>query len=49
MASVAEAKELIVDMCANFYSQGWVGGTGGGISIKIGDKIVMAPSGKHQT
>lgn len=25
--------------------QGWVSGTGGGISVKAGDKIVMAPSG----
>lgn len=25
--------------------QGWVSGTGGGISVRAGDKIVMAPSG----
>lgn len=45
MGSVSEAKELICQMCSNFYTQGWVSGTGGGISIKVKDKIVMAPSG----
>ena len=43
--SVDEAKELISEMCRNFYSQGWVSGTGGGMSIRAGDCIVMAPSG----
>ena len=44
--SVDEAKELISEMCRNFYGQGWVSGTGGGMSIKAGDGIiVMAPSG----
>uniref|UniRef100_A0A7S1T1M1 Probable methylthioribulose-1-phosphate dehydratase n=1 Tax=Tetraselmis chuii TaxID=63592 RepID=A0A7S1T1M1_9CHLO len=43
---VGEAKELICDMCRNFYTQGWCSGSGGGISIKVGaNKIVMAPSG----
>ena len=45
MASVDEAKSLISEMCRNFYNQGWVSGTGGGMSIKVGDRIVMAPSG----
>jgi len=43
--SVDEAKDLICQMCRNFYNQGWVSGTGGGISMRAGDKIVMAPSG----
>lgn len=44
--SVEEAKDLICQLCRNFYSQGWVSGTGGGISMKAaGDTIVMAPSG----
>ena len=42
---VHEAKELICELCRLFYDQGWVGGTGGGISVKAGDLIVMAPSG----
>lgn len=45
MATVEEAKQLICELCHNFYSQGWVSGTGGGISVKVGDRIVMAPSG----
>lgn len=45
MASLDEAKSLISEMCRNFYNQGWVSGTGGGMSIKVADKIVMAPSG----
>lgn len=44
-AEVEEAKVLICEMCRNFYNQGWVSGTGGGISMKVGDYIVMAPSG----
>lgn len=44
--SVEDAKSLICELCHLFYSQGWVGGTGGGISVKAeGDLIVMAPSG----
>ena len=33
-SGVDEAKSLICEMCRNFYSQGWVSGTGGGMSIK---------------
>lgn len=41
-----QAKELICEMCRNFYAQGWVSGTGGGISMRVADgRIVMAPSG----
>eukprot|EP00775_Hariotina_reticulata_P005707 gene5707-5947_t len=45
MTTVEEGKQLICELCRLFYDQGWVGGTGGGISIKCGDHIVMAPSG----
>jgi ribulose-5-phosphate 4-epimerase/fuculose-1-phosphate aldolase len=46
MTTVDEAKSLICDLCATFYAQGWVSGTGGGISVKSVDgRIVMAPSG----
>ena len=38
-------RELICQLCRQFYSLGWVSGTGGGISIRDGDKIYMAPSG----
>lgn len=44
--SVEDAKHLICELCRLFYDQGWVSGTGGGISVKAGDdRIVMAPSG----
>jgi methylthioribulose 1-phosphate dehydratase/enolase-phosphatase E1 len=48
--TVDEAKGLICDLCRLFYDQGWVGGTGGGISMKAlaqdgSERIVMAPSG----
>ena len=36
---------MVAELCANLYQQGHVSGTRGGISIKVGDKIVMAPSG----
>ena len=36
---------LICTLCRNFYSLGWVGGTGGGTSIKKGSSIFIAPSG----
>lgn len=36
---------LIPELCKQFYTLGWVTGTGGGISIKDGEKIYIAPSG----
>lgn len=44
-ASSRQTRELVCELCRNFYSLGWASGTGGGISIKDGDKIYMAPSG----
>jgi methylthioribulose-1-phosphate dehydratase len=41
----AHAKELICQLGAQFYHQGWVSGTGGGISIRHEEYIYMAPSG----
>ncbi|XP_058788551.1 probable methylthioribulose-1-phosphate dehydratase [Phymastichus coffea] len=38
-------KNLIPELCRQFYDLGWVTGTGGGISIKHEDKIYIAPSG----
>ena len=49
--SEAEAKDLVAELCKLFYDQGWVSGTGGGISIRCSVKddsstrLVMAPSG----
>jgi len=36
---------LICDLARSFYDLGWVTGTGGGICIRDGDHVVMAPSG----
>ncbi|XP_061728653.1 probable methylthioribulose-1-phosphate dehydratase [Cydia pomonella] len=38
-------RNLIPELCNQFYHLGWVTGTGGGISIKDGEKIYIAPSG----
>ena len=38
-------RELIVELCQHFYQIGWCTGTGGGISIRDGEKVYMAPSG----
>lgn len=38
-------RELVCELCRNFYNLGWASGTGGGISIKEAGKIYMAPSG----
>ena len=35
----------IVELCRQFYGMGWCTGTGGGISIREGGRIYMAPSG----
>ncbi|KAF8157994.1 Methylthioribulose-1-phosphate dehydratase [Crassisporium funariophilum] len=36
---------LIPELCRSFYQLGWVTGTGGGICIRDGDKVYIAPSG----
>ena len=38
-------KELICELCRQFFQLGWVTGTGGSISIRNGDSIYMTPSG----
>lgn len=40
-----EIRNLICELCRIFYHKGWASGTGGGISIRAGEKIFMAPSG----
>ncbi|XP_043701903.1 probable bifunctional methylthioribulose-1-phosphate dehydratase/enolase-phosphatase E1 1 isoform X3 [Telopea speciosissima] len=50
---VRETRELVAELCRHFYTQGWVSGTGGSITIKVHDEsipksqqlIVMSPSG----
>jgi len=40
-----DPKQLICELGAAFYNLGWVSGTGGGISIKDGEQVYIAPSG----
>ncbi|KAI9294778.1 putative methylthioribulose-1-phosphate dehydratase [Neoconidiobolus thromboides FSU 785] len=39
------ASNLIPELCRLFYTLGWVTGTGGGISIREGEDVYIAPSG----
>jgi methylthioribulose-1-phosphate dehydratase len=39
------AAESICELCRLFWQLGWASGTGGGIAIRSGDRIFMAPSG----
>ncbi|MCA9562029.1 MAG: methylthioribulose 1-phosphate dehydratase [Myxococcales bacterium] len=45
MITPSNPRELIVDLCRQFYAQGWVSGTGGGISVKEAGRVYIAPSG----
>lgn len=36
---------LIPELCRQFFTLGWVTGTGGGISIRMDGKVYIAPSG----
>jgi methylthioribulose-1-phosphate dehydratase len=38
-------RALVVELCKQFYAQGWVSGTGGGISIRKNNVVYLAPSG----
>lgn len=40
-----DARAVICDLCREFYRLGWATGTGGGISVRVGQSIYMAPSG----
>jgi methylthioribulose-1-phosphate dehydratase len=39
------AKKLLCKLLRSFYRQGWVSGTGGGISLRVPGGFLMAPSG----
>jgi methylthioribulose-1-phosphate dehydratase len=45
ITSPDDARAVIVALCRRFYDLGWVSGTGGGISVRLGDRVFMAPSG----
>ena len=39
------ARERVCELCRLFWQLGWASGTGGGLSLRVGDTIFMAPSG----
>jgi len=39
-----DSASLICDLARQFYDLGWVTGTGGGICIREGDHVIVAPS-----
>lgn len=41
---MADPRDIIVELCRQFYGLGWVSGTGGGICIREGGRVYMAPS-----
>lgn len=41
----SDPRLLICELGRAFYSLGWVSGTGGGICIREGDHVIVAPSG----
>jgi methylthioribulose-1-phosphate dehydratase len=40
-----DARQVIVALCRRFYELGWVSGTGGGVSLRVDERVFMAPSG----
>lgn len=38
-------RALVAELCRQFYFLGWCTGTGGGMSVRDGDRVYMAPSG----
>jgi ribulose-5-phosphate 4-epimerase/fuculose-1-phosphate aldolase len=45
METADEIRNLVCELCRQFYSLGWFSGTGGSISIRLKDEIFMTPSG----
>jgi methylthioribulose-1-phosphate dehydratase len=39
-----DPRRVIVELCRHFYDLGWASGTGGGISLRTGGRVYMAPS-----
>jgi methylthioribulose-1-phosphate dehydratase len=42
---MADTAKLICDLARQFYELGWATGTGGGICIREGEEVMVAPSG----
>jgi len=41
----SDPRQVIVELCRQFYDHGWVSGTGGGISLRQEGRVYLAPSG----
>lgn len=39
------ARALVCELCRHMYQLGWASGTGGGFSLRQGERIYVAPSG----
>jgi methylthioribulose-1-phosphate dehydratase len=39
------ARQRVCELCRHLYALGWASGTGGGFSLRQGDKLYVAPSG----
>jgi len=45
MADTMSTASLVCDLARRFYELGWATGTGGGICIRDGEHVIVAPSG----
>jgi methylthioribulose-1-phosphate dehydratase len=45
MSQENSIQEIICELCRQFYALGWATGTGGGICVRDGEKLWVAPSG----
>jgi methylthioribulose-1-phosphate dehydratase len=39
------ARQRVCELCRHLYALGWASGTGGGFSLRQGDRLYVAPSG----
>src|SRR2546423_577685 len=39
------ARQRVCELCRHLYTLGWASGTGGGFSLRQGDRLFVAPSG----
>lgn len=44
----SDARAVLCELCRRFHALGWASGTGGGISIRDGARVWVAPSGVHK-
>jgi methylthioribulose-1-phosphate dehydratase len=45
MFTPPEPAQRVSDLCRDLYALGWASGTGGGFSLRQGERVFMAPSG----